>query len=67
MAENHIHRIMRERDEALAVIRAARDRLTELECYLTSAKFTAPDADYVHVRTDILPKIAAVRFDLCGQ
>jgi hypothetical protein len=41
---------------------AAREALTEIECYLTSPKFSGPDADYVHVRTDILPKIAAVRF-----
>lgn len=64
---NHIARLISERDEAHTVIRAAREELTRIEHYLTSSKFTAPDADYVHVRTDILPKIASVRFSLCGQ
>jgi hypothetical protein len=63
MKENHIHRIIRERDEALEQLREVRDRLADIENYLTSSKFTSsPDHDYVHVRTDILPKIAAVRF-----
>jgi hypothetical protein len=61
---NHIARLTNERDEALEALRNARDMLTDLELYLTSSKFAAPDADYVHVRTDILPKIARVRFKL---
>lgn len=63
MSENYIHRIIRERDEAFRQLRQVREMLCEIEHYLTSAKFTSsPDHDYVHVRTDILPKIAAVRF-----
>jgi hypothetical protein len=61
---NHIHRITQERDDALATIREAREQLMHLQHYLTSSKFAAPDADYVHVRTDILPKISAVSFTL---
>jgi hypothetical protein len=61
---NHIARLMSERDEALETIRNAREMLTDLELYLTSSKFAAPDADFVHVRTDILPKIARARFAL---
>ena len=61
---NHIARLTSERDEARAAIRAAREELASIECYLTSSKFAAPDCDYVHVRTDILPKIAKVRFGL---
>ena len=61
---NHIARITSERDEAWETIREARDMLCELERYLTSSKFAAPDCDYVHVRTDILPKIARARFAL---
>ena len=62
---NHIARLISERDEARAAIREARDMLTDIELYLTGRKFH--EEDYVHVRTDILPKIAAVRFGLCGQ
>jgi hypothetical protein len=61
---NHITRLISERDEARDTIRNARELLDELECYLTSSKFAAPDCDYVHVRTDILPKIARARFAL---
>ncbi len=63
MSENYIHRITRERDEAAQKLRQIRDMLCDIELYLTSAKFTtSPADDYVHVRTDILPKIAAIRF-----
>jgi hypothetical protein len=61
---NHIARLISERDAAQETLRAAREMLTDLELYLTSSKFSAPDADYVHVRTDMLPKIAAIRFKL---
>jgi hypothetical protein len=61
---NHITRLISERDSAQATIRQARELLTEIELYLTSSKFAAPDSDYVHVRTDILPKIARARFAL---
>jgi hypothetical protein len=61
-AENHICRLIRERDEAWTQLRDVRDQLAEIERYLTSAKFAGPDADYVHVRADILPKIARARF-----
>ena len=67
MPGNHIHRIMREREEAHQQLRQVREMLCDIERYLTSAKFTnSPDDDYVHVRTDILPKIAAVRFAAIG-
>jgi hypothetical protein len=63
MSENFIHRVIRERDEAHQQLRQVREMLCGIEHYLTSTKFTnSPDDDYVHVRTDILPKIAAVRF-----
>ncbi|VTZ26214.1 conserved hypothetical protein [Methylocella tundrae] len=63
MSENFIHRVIRERDEAHQQLRQVRHMLRDIEHYLTSTKFTnSPDDDYVHVRTDILPKIAAVRF-----
>jgi len=61
---NHIRRLLQERDEALATIRAARKQLTDLQHYLTSDKFQGPDNDYVHVRTDILPKIMGIFFTL---
>jgi hypothetical protein len=63
---NHIARITAEREELRQAVRQAREELTALEHYLTSSKFTAPDCDYVHVRTDMLPKIAAIHFALCG-
>lgn len=64
---NHITRLLNERDHAQSVIRQLRDELRELEIYLASEKFHGPDNDYVHVRTDIGPKIARLRFMLCGE
>lgn len=61
---NHIARLQSARDEAWQAMRDARDMLSELERYLTSSKFAGADNDYVHVRTDILPKIARARFAL---
>lgn len=60
MGENHIHRITRERDEAEQQLDDIRTLLREAEDYLLSRKFW--NDDYVHVRTDMLPKIAAFRF-----
>ena len=62
---NHIHRLMQERDEAIAALREVRDALTDLEIYLTSPKFH--EEDYVYVKTDMLPKIASIRFMAIGQ
>lgn len=58
---NHIARITAERLEALEQLRDARALVCELETYLLSAKFAGPGNDYVHVRTDLLPKLARVR------
>ena len=59
--ENYIHRLQRERDEALEALEQTDKRLREIQAYLMSAKFCAPDSDYVFVSTDILPKIKSAR------
>ena len=58
---NHIARLTNERGEALEALAHARAMVCELEAYLLSPKFHGPDNDYVHVRTDILPKLAQLR------
>lgn len=58
---NHIARLKADRLEALEQLRDARDMVAELEAYLLSSKFHGPDADFVHVRTDMLPKLAQLR------
>lgn len=58
---NHIARLTGERLEALEQVMAARELVLELEAYLMSAKFQGADNDFVHVRTDMLPKLARVR------
>lgn len=58
---NHIAKLTRDRTQALEALRDARELVEELEAYLLSSKFHGPDNDYVHVRTDILPKLAHVR------
>ena len=58
---NHITRLTTDRAEALEQLSAARELVLELEAYLLSSKFHGPDNDFVHVRTDMLPKLARVR------
>ena len=58
---NHIARLTTERADAIEQLGAARALVLELEAYLLSSKFAGPDNDYVHVRTDMLPKLAQVR------
>jgi hypothetical protein len=58
---NHIARLTTDRAQALEQLSAAHALVLELEAYLLSAKFAGPDNDYVHVRTDLLPKLAHVR------
>lgn len=59
--ENYIKRLEREKQDALEALEATNRALREIESYLLGAKFSAPDSDYVHVRTDILPKITEAR------
>lgn len=64
---NYIHQLRHERDEARAQIDAARAELNGLLGYLGSDKFAAPDGDYVHVRTDIMPKLLKLRLTLLQE
>ena len=57
MAENHIARLIRERDDAQATIRATREELREIIHYLQAPKFHGAGNDYVHISTDIMPKL----------
>lgn len=61
---NHIARLTEELAESRELVRIARQNLVELEAYLLSSKFQGPGNDYVHVRTDILPKLREIRSDL---
>ena len=62
---NHIHTLTRQRDEARATIDETRDALNELLGYLGSDKFSGA-GDYVHIRTDLMPKLLQLRLTLCN-
>jgi hypothetical protein len=62
---NYIARLTAERDAARATIEGARDELGELLAYLASDKF-AGDGDFVHVRTDLMPKLMQLRLTMTG-
>jgi len=64
MAENHIARLIRERDEYAVQMREARDALVDIMHYLQSPKFHGVDKDYVHVSTDIMPKLISLQFKM---
>lgn len=58
---NHIHNLTERLHEARAQLTETRIALIELELYLLSSKFAGDGNDYVHVSTDILPRIRALR------
>lgn len=59
MAENYIKRLERELAEARALLKAANDKVVEMESYYTSPKFH--EHDFAYVRTDVLPRLREVR------
>jgi len=64
MKENHIARLIRERDEYAAQMRDAREALVDIMHYLQGTKFHGVENDYVHVSTDMMPKLIALQFKL---
>lgn len=58
---NYIHRLETENRDLRQQLKDVQRQLLDIEVYLTTPKFQGPDNDYVHVRTDILPKIIGVR------
>ncbi len=58
---NHIARLQRDLDEANGRLREADRKLIDLEIYLLSMKFQAEDADWVGVRTDMIPRLTEIR------
>lgn len=62
---NHIARLTSDRDAARAALVSAQDELNDLLAYLSSSKFTsAPDADHIHIRTDLMPRLLRLRLAL---
>jgi hypothetical protein len=62
---SHIARLTSERDAARVALAAAQAELQALLEYLSSDKFrAAPDADYVHIRTDLMPRLLRLRLAL---
>ena len=61
---NHIHNLTAERDALRATIADSTTELLELLTYLASAKFAGPDNDYIHLRTDLWPRLQRLRATL---
>jgi hypothetical protein len=61
---NYIKKLEAENRYLKTVLASAREQVTEVQGYLLSDKFAGPDSDYVHVRTDMLPKLAAIKSEL---
>ena len=39
-------------------------QLSDLMAYLESSKFQGPDNDFVHIKTDLFPKLREIRMNL---
>lgn len=61
---NYIKSLEQDRFLLTDTIERAQRLVWELEAYLLSDKFHGPDNDYVNVRTDMLPKLAAIKAEL---
>ena len=61
---NYITHLQNVREEYATTMHVAREELRDILHYLQSSKFSGPDADYVHVRTDILPKLTRLNMTL---
>jgi hypothetical protein len=44
----------------------AERQVDRLVAYLSSPKFQGADSDYVHIRTDLMPKLMALRLTLAS-
>jgi hypothetical protein len=55
---NHIARLTADRAALRAQMQEIRNELIDLRVYLASSKFQGDGNDYVHVSTDIAPKLA---------
>ena len=63
---NHIAKLTQDRNEARSVISETECELIALLCYLETDKFSGPDNDYIHIRTDLLPKLQRISNTLRG-
>lgn len=57
---NYIKQLQEDKKELQAKLNEVSDELMELRVYLASEKFQGVGNDYVHVSTDIRPKIENV-------
>jgi hypothetical protein len=58
---NYIKALERANDVKFETLKLARAELNELLVYLTTDKFASVDNDYVHITTDLLPKLYKLR------
>jgi hypothetical protein len=58
---NHIAKLTKDRNDLRDKLAAIREELATLESYYTSSKFSWPDNDYAHVRTDLLPRLSTLK------
>ncbi len=63
---NYIKELQKRDLEQAEVLASVRDGITEIMAYLSSPKFQGTDNDYVHVTTDIMPKLSKLRM-LAGE
>lgn len=61
---NYIQSLREANDEKTALICGAVEELTSLMAYLESNKFQGPDNDFVHIKTDLFPKLREIRLNL---
>ena len=61
---NYIQSLREANDEKTALICGAVEELTSIMAYLQTAKFQGPDNDFIHIKTDLFPKLREIRLNL---
>jgi hypothetical protein len=64
---NHIAKLTQDRNDLKEIVANAETEIATLMQYLLSDKFSKPDADYIHIRTDLLPKLQQLRSTLWNE
>jgi hypothetical protein len=57
---NYIQQLQTERDAKSCQLAEIQRELLDLMIYLQTDKFAWPDQDYVHIRTDLMPKLQSL-------
>lgn len=64
---NYIKQLQTENQELKNSMEYALELLIEMQSYYSSDKFMGPENDYAHIKTDVYPRISALKMYIAGS